>query len=117
MSLAAPPQREGEQTVDGTLRLRGGCIPCPVRLFPRIRLPTTSRVDQGRAAHCSCVDEDDGALFSPTIISGFDPGCALTNLLVKCVGRLEVLHHTYSMLLLIERVNKPQFTISPMIRP
>ncbi len=44
------PEREGgEQTVDGTLRLRGGCIPCPVRLLPCIILPTTSRVDQGRA--------------------------------------------------------------------
>jgi hypothetical protein len=35
------PEREGEQTVDGPLRLRGGCIPCPVRLFLTYHAPRT----------------------------------------------------------------------------
>ena len=34
------PEPEGEQTVDGTLRLRGGCIPCPVRLPSSLSVST-----------------------------------------------------------------------------
>jgi hypothetical protein len=42
-SARAPPSDHREQTVDdGTLRLRGGCIPCPVRLCPLIALQITS---------------------------------------------------------------------------
>jgi hypothetical protein len=42
-SARALPSDHREQAVDdGTLRLRGGCIPCPVRLFPLIALQITS---------------------------------------------------------------------------
>ena len=34
------PEPKGEQTVDGTLRLRGGCIPCPVRLLSSLSVST-----------------------------------------------------------------------------
>lgn len=41
MSPAARlPEPEGEQTVNGTLRLRGGCIPCPVRLLSSLSVST-----------------------------------------------------------------------------
>ena len=106
------PEREGgEQTVDGTLRLRGGCIPCPVRLFPCIVPPTTSRIDQGHVHADGCV-----GVGIMTLFIFFYSGMCADQLLVKRVGRLNVLHHPHPMLLLIERPTTnepgtPQFTI------
>lgn len=51
------PEREGEQTVDGTLRLRGGCIPCPVRHFSHYHTPC-----RPRTRPCMLIDERASAL-------------------------------------------------------
>ena len=105
MSPAARlPEPEGEQTVNGTLRLRGGCIPCPVRLLsslsastyppcPRPRLHSTKR-------HAFTLPPFYGFA---TFFLFFCSGRALTTCSLKRVEWLGVLHHPHPMLLLIER--------------
>lgn len=102
MSPAARlPEPEGEQTVNGTLRLRGGCIPCPVRLLsslsastyppcPRPRLHSTKR-------HAFTLPPFYGFA---TFFLFFLCRMRADYLLVE---RLGVLHHPHPMLLLIER--------------
>ena len=92
------PEREGEQTVDGTLRLRGGCIPCPVRHFLRYNVPC-----RPRSRPCMLMDERT----SPSRHYHYD--CFFGRMradqsLVNLVGWLNVLHYPYPMLLLIERL-------------
>jgi len=68
------PEREGEQTVDGTLRLRGGCIPCPVRHLLRFILPThVPESTKNAPMLCAFIPSP-----CPPCPKASFPGCALT---------------------------------------